>query len=166
MPTLIMGEIMWTERALAVFVLFLDLVERLGSRRTNALAISTTDANNRKRRKARQQALLWMRNKLSSTTNVMTQRLFPSVVSIISQLALIILSLAMIEPCFRSSFPHHERKTRADRGKKRPCEPNASSSSTTQNPSSSAHMIEPCIRSLLIMSGRHERIEARKDHVS
>ncbi|GJT76501.1 hypothetical protein Tco_1043226 [Tanacetum coccineum] len=34
--------------------------------------------------------------------------------------------------------PHYERKTRADRGKKRPRESNASSSSTTQNhPSSS-----------------------------
>ncbi|GKF72971.1 hypothetical protein Tco_0219303 [Tanacetum coccineum] len=27
-------------------------------------------------------------------------------------------------------------------------------------------MIEPCIRSLLIMSKRHERLKARKDHVS
>ncbi|GKA64873.1 hypothetical protein Tco_0764580 [Tanacetum coccineum] len=34
--------------------------------------------------------------------------------------------------------PHYERKTRADRGKKKPRESNASSSSTTQNhPSSS-----------------------------
>ncbi|GJY93459.1 hypothetical protein Tco_0509241 [Tanacetum coccineum] len=42
--------------------------------------------------------------------------------------------------------PHYERKTRADRGKKRPRESNASSSSTTQNhPSSSLpldHMID------------------------
>ncbi|GJV64278.1 hypothetical protein Tco_1475106 [Tanacetum coccineum] len=35
-----------------------------------------------------------------------------------------------------------ENKTRADRGKKRPCEPNASSSSTTQNPSSSSLQID------------------------
>ncbi|GJX02560.1 hypothetical protein Tco_0186473 [Tanacetum coccineum] len=34
--------------------------------------------------------------------------------------------------------PHYERKTRSDHGKKRPCESNASSSSTTLNhPSSS-----------------------------
>ncbi|GJX73997.1 zf-CCHC domain-containing protein [Tanacetum coccineum] len=32
--------------------------------------------------------------------------------------------------------PHYERKMRADRGKKRPCETNAISSSTTQNPPS------------------------------
>ncbi|GJS44714.1 hypothetical protein Tco_0594835 [Tanacetum coccineum] len=38
--------------------------------------------------------------------------------------------------------PHYERKTRADRGKKRPREPNASSSSTTQNPSSSSLQID------------------------
>ncbi|GKF85286.1 hypothetical protein Tco_0250184, partial [Tanacetum coccineum] len=42
--------------------------------------------------------------------------------------------------------PHYERKTRADRGKKRPREPNASSSSTTLNhPSSSLsldHMVD------------------------
>ncbi|GJX30748.1 copia protein [Tanacetum coccineum] len=35
--------------------------------------------------------------------------------------------------------PHYERKTRADRGKKRPREPNASSSSSTQNHPSSSH---------------------------
>ncbi|GJW03529.1 hypothetical protein Tco_1562385 [Tanacetum coccineum] len=38
--------------------------------------------------------------------------------------------------------PHYERKTRADRGKKRPRETNASSSSTTQNPSSSSLQID------------------------
>ncbi|GJR64412.1 hypothetical protein Tco_0010477 [Tanacetum coccineum] len=37
---------------------------------------------------------------------------------------------------------HYERKIRADRGKKRPHEPNASSSSTTQNPSSSSLQID------------------------
>ncbi|GJU61813.1 hypothetical protein Tco_1243648 [Tanacetum coccineum] len=35
--------------------------------------------------------------------------------------------------------PHYERKTRADRGKKRPREPNASSSSSTLNHPSSSH---------------------------
>ncbi|GJX30452.1 hypothetical protein Tco_0238531 [Tanacetum coccineum] len=42
--------------------------------------------------------------------------------------------------------PHYERKTRADRGKKRPRESNASSSSTTQNQPSSFlpldHMVD------------------------
>ncbi|GKC82770.1 hypothetical protein Tco_1138487 [Tanacetum coccineum] len=35
--------------------------------------------------------------------------------------------------------PHYERKTRPDRGKKRPCKSNASSSSTTLNHPSSSH---------------------------
>ncbi|GJX47605.1 hypothetical protein Tco_0272795 [Tanacetum coccineum] len=40
--------------------------------------------------------------------------------------------------------PHYERKTRADRGKKRPREPNASSSSPTPNhPSSSHPLVDP-----------------------
>ncbi|GKF65696.1 hypothetical protein Tco_0192213, partial [Tanacetum coccineum] len=40
--------------------------------------------------------------------------------------------------------PHYERKTRADRGKKRPREPNASSSSPTLNHSSSSHhLVDP-----------------------
>ncbi|GKA75505.1 hypothetical protein Tco_0781883 [Tanacetum coccineum] len=38
--------------------------------------------------------------------------------------------------------PHYERKTRADRGKKRPCKTNAISSSTTQNPPSSSLLID------------------------
>ncbi|GJW99485.1 hypothetical protein Tco_0183399 [Tanacetum coccineum] len=91
-------------------------------------------------------------------------RLFKHVVSISPELAFD--HYLSHDRAMHPLAPHHERKTRADRGKKRPCEPNASSSSTTQNPSSSSHMIEPCIRSLLIMSGRHERIKARKDHVS
>ncbi|GJS21383.1 hypothetical protein Tco_0450015 [Tanacetum coccineum] len=41
--------------------------------------------------------------------------------------------------------PHYERKTRADRGKKRPCETNASSSSTTQNPPSSSLLIDAMV---------------------
>ncbi|GKA03486.1 hypothetical protein Tco_0676267 [Tanacetum coccineum] len=38
--------------------------------------------------------------------------------------------------------PHYERKTRADRGTKRPYESNASSSSTTQNHPSSSHPLD------------------------
>ncbi|GJY17728.1 retrovirus-related pol polyprotein from transposon TNT 1-94 [Tanacetum coccineum] len=41
--------------------------------------------------------------------------------------------------------PHYERKTRADRGMKRPHESNASSSSTTQNPPSSSLQIDVMI---------------------
>ncbi|GKE54646.1 hypothetical protein Tco_1489802, partial [Tanacetum coccineum] len=38
--------------------------------------------------------------------------------------------------------PHYERKTRADRGKKRPREPNASSSFSTLNHPSSSHPLD------------------------
>ncbi|GJY56203.1 hypothetical protein Tco_0455318 [Tanacetum coccineum] len=38
--------------------------------------------------------------------------------------------------------PHYERKTRANRGKKRPREPNASSSSSTHNHPSSSHPLD------------------------
>ncbi|GJS59746.1 hypothetical protein Tco_0654530 [Tanacetum coccineum] len=41
--------------------------------------------------------------------------------------------------------PHYERKTRADRGMKRPRESKASSSSTTQNPTSSPLQIDAMI---------------------
>ncbi|GJW04060.1 hypothetical protein Tco_1562916 [Tanacetum coccineum] len=41
--------------------------------------------------------------------------------------------------------PHYERKTRADRGMKRPREPNASSSTTTQNPPSSSLQIDDMV---------------------
>ncbi|GJR70150.1 hypothetical protein Tco_0016215 [Tanacetum coccineum] len=40
---------------------------------------------------------------------------------------------------------YYERKTRADRGMKRPRESNASSSSTTQNPSSSSLQIDAMV---------------------
>ncbi|GJX48428.1 hypothetical protein Tco_0273618 [Tanacetum coccineum] len=42
--------------------------------------------------------------------------------------------------------PHYERKTRADRGTKRPRESNASSSSTTQNHPSSSHPLDHMLR--------------------
>ncbi|GJZ72844.1 hypothetical protein Tco_0636990 [Tanacetum coccineum] len=38
--------------------------------------------------------------------------------------------------------PHYKRKTRSDRGKKRPRESNASSSSTTLNHPSSSHSLD------------------------
>ncbi|GKB93281.1 pentatricopeptide repeat-containing protein [Tanacetum coccineum] len=41
--------------------------------------------------------------------------------------------------------PPYERKLRADRGKKRPCESNASSSSNTQNPPSSSLQIDDIV---------------------
>ncbi|GJV11656.1 hypothetical protein Tco_1353197 [Tanacetum coccineum] len=50
------------------------------------------------------------------------------------------------DPAMHPIAPYFERKTRSDRGKKRPCEQNASSSSTVQNhPSSSTpldHMVD------------------------
>ncbi|GJY19756.1 hypothetical protein Tco_0391247 [Tanacetum coccineum] len=47
----------------------------------------------------------------------------------------------MIESCIPFA-PHYERKTRSDRGKKRPCESNTSSSSTTLNHPSSSHPLD------------------------
>ncbi|GKG19873.1 hypothetical protein Tco_0376972, partial [Tanacetum coccineum] len=44
--------------------------------------------------------------------------------------------------------PHYERKTRADRGKKRPGESNASSSSTLNHPSSS-HLLDDPSRKMM-----------------
>nr|GEV42800.1 hypothetical protein [Tanacetum cinerariifolium] len=41
--------------------------------------------------------------------------------------------------------PHYERKTRSDHGKKRPCESNASSSSTTLNHPSSSRPLDDTI---------------------
>ncbi|GJZ48192.1 hypothetical protein Tco_0602024 [Tanacetum coccineum] len=41
--------------------------------------------------------------------------------------------------------PHYERKPQADRGKKRPRESNASSSSNTQNPPSSSLQIDDIV---------------------
>ncbi|GJS96090.1 retrovirus-related pol polyprotein from transposon TNT 1-94 [Tanacetum coccineum] len=57
--------------------------------------------------------------------------------------ALILIAPDWDQPfAYDTAAPHYERKTRADRGKKRPREPNASSSSTTQNPSSSSLQID------------------------
>ncbi|GJW39603.1 hypothetical protein Tco_0065448 [Tanacetum coccineum] len=44
-----------------------------------------------------------------------------------------------------SLAPHYERKILADRGKKRPCESNAGSSSSTLNHSSSSHPLNDSI---------------------
>ncbi|GKA31380.1 hypothetical protein Tco_0717685 [Tanacetum coccineum] len=67
-------------------------------------------------------------------------RLFKHVVSISPELAFD--HYLSHDRAMHPLAPHYERKTRADRGKKRPREPNASSSSTTQNPSSSSLQID------------------------
>ncbi|GKC68289.1 hypothetical protein Tco_1396238 [Tanacetum coccineum] len=67
-------------------------------------------------------------------------RLFKHVVSFFPELA--------IDRCISHDrvmhpfAPHYERKTRSDRGKKRPRESNASSSSTTLNHPSSSHSLD------------------------
>ncbi|GJU69520.1 hypothetical protein Tco_1255779 [Tanacetum coccineum] len=67
-------------------------------------------------------------------------RLFKHVVSISPELAFD--HYLSHDRAMHPLAPHYERKTRADQGKKRPCEPNASSSSTTQNPSSLSLQID------------------------
>ncbi|GJY15042.1 hypothetical protein Tco_0385464 [Tanacetum coccineum] len=67
-------------------------------------------------------------------------RLFKHVVSISPELAFD--HYLSHDRAMHPLAPHYERKTRADRGKKRPRETNASSSSTTQNPSSSSLQID------------------------
>ncbi|GJR83529.1 hypothetical protein Tco_0154314 [Tanacetum coccineum] len=70
-------------------------------------------------------------------------RLFKHVVSVSPELAFdhyLSHDLAM-----HRLAPHYERKTRADRGKKRPRESNASSSSSTLNHPSSSHPLDDSI---------------------
>ncbi|GJR31773.1 hypothetical protein Tco_1108005 [Tanacetum coccineum] len=67
-------------------------------------------------------------------------RLFKHVVSVSPELAFD--HYLSHDRAMHQLAPHYERKTRADRGKKRPREPNASSSSTTQNPPSSSLQID------------------------
>ncbi|GJU66582.1 hypothetical protein Tco_1252841 [Tanacetum coccineum] len=70
-------------------------------------------------------------------------RLFKHVVSVFLELA--------IDHCISHDrvmhpfAPHYERKTQLDRGKKRPCESNASSSSTTLNHPSSSYPLDDTI---------------------
>ncbi|GKA82430.1 hypothetical protein Tco_0789178 [Tanacetum coccineum] len=69
-------------------------------------------------------------------------RLFKHVVSVSPQLAFD--RYLSHDRAMHPLAPHYERKTRADRGKKRPRKPNASSSSPTPNhPSSSHPLVDP-----------------------
>nr|GEY84434.1 pentatricopeptide repeat-containing protein [Tanacetum cinerariifolium] len=70
-------------------------------------------------------------------------RLFKHVVSVFSELAIdhYISHDRVIHPL----SPHYERKTRSDHGKKRPCESNASSSSTILNDPSSSRLLDDTI---------------------
>ncbi|GJS75623.1 hypothetical protein Tco_0725504 [Tanacetum coccineum] len=70
-------------------------------------------------------------------------RLFKHVVSVFPELAIdhYILHDRVMHPF----APHYERKTRSYRGKKRPRELNASSSSTTLNHPSSSHPLDDTI---------------------
>ncbi|GJR58053.1 hypothetical protein Tco_1500215 [Tanacetum coccineum] len=70
-------------------------------------------------------------------------RLFKHVVSVFPELAIdhYISNDRVMHPL----APHYERKTRSDHGKKRPCESNASSSSTTLNHPSSSHPVDDTI---------------------
>ncbi|GKD14313.1 hypothetical protein Tco_1198720 [Tanacetum coccineum] len=70
-------------------------------------------------------------------------RLFKHVVSVSPELAFD--RYLSHDQAMHPLAPHYERKTRADRGKKRPRETNASSSSTTQNPPSSSLLIDAMV---------------------
>ncbi|GKF42675.1 hypothetical protein Tco_0126017 [Tanacetum coccineum] len=67
-------------------------------------------------------------------------RLFKHVVSVFLELA--INRYILHDRVTHLLAPHYERKTRSDCGKKRPCELNASSSSTTLNHPSSFHPLD------------------------
>ncbi|GKA24776.1 hypothetical protein Tco_0710809 [Tanacetum coccineum] len=70
------------------------------------------------------------------TLRMLLTRLFNHIMSISPELAFS--HYLAHDRAMHPLAPHYERKTRADQGKKRPRESNASSSSTTQNhPSSS-----------------------------
>ncbi|GJV22919.1 hypothetical protein Tco_1375614 [Tanacetum coccineum] len=66
-------------------------------------------------------------------------RLFKHVVSVSPELAFD--RYLSHDRAMHSLAPHYERKTQANQGKKRPREPNASSSSPTQNHPSSSHLL-------------------------
>ncbi|GJT08237.1 hypothetical protein Tco_0842699 [Tanacetum coccineum] len=70
-------------------------------------------------------------------------RLFKHVVSVSPELAFD--RYLLHDQAMHPLTPHYERKTRADRGKKRPRETNASSSFTTQNPPSSSLLIDTMV---------------------
>ncbi|GJX02520.1 hypothetical protein Tco_0186433 [Tanacetum coccineum] len=70
-------------------------------------------------------------------------RLFKHVVSVFPELA--IDHYISHDRVMHPVTPHYERKTRSDRGKKRPHESNASSSFTTLNHLSSSHPLDDTI---------------------
>ncbi|GKA12438.1 hypothetical protein Tco_0691984 [Tanacetum coccineum] len=70
-------------------------------------------------------------------------RLFKHVVSISPKLAFD--HYLSHDQAMHPLAPHYERKTRADRGKKRPRESNASSSSSTLNHTLSSHPLDDSI---------------------
>ncbi|GJS29949.1 hypothetical protein Tco_0490569 [Tanacetum coccineum] len=70
-------------------------------------------------------------------------RLFKHVVSVFPELATD--HYISHDQVMHPFAPHYERKTRSDRGKKRPHESNASSSSTTLNHTSSSHPLDDTI---------------------
>ncbi|GJZ62068.1 hypothetical protein Tco_0618205 [Tanacetum coccineum] len=70
-------------------------------------------------------------------------RLFKHVVSVFPELA--IDHYLSHDRVMHPLAPHYERKTRSDHGKKRPCESNASSSSTTLNHPSSSRPLDDTI---------------------
>ncbi|GKE17292.1 hypothetical protein Tco_1424869 [Tanacetum coccineum] len=67
-------------------------------------------------------------------------RLFKHVMSVFPELA--IDRYISHDQVMHPLAPHYEQKTRSDRGIKRPCESNASSSSTTLNHPSSSHLVD------------------------
>ncbi|GKD25841.1 hypothetical protein Tco_1232055, partial [Tanacetum coccineum] len=67
-------------------------------------------------------------------------RLFKHVVSVFPELAIDLYTSH--DQVMHPLAPHYERKTRSDRGMKRPRESNASSSSTTLNHPSLSHLLD------------------------
>ncbi|GKC93135.1 hypothetical protein Tco_1158577 [Tanacetum coccineum] len=74
---------------------------------------------------------------------ILLTRLFKHVVSISPGLAFD--HYLLHDRAMHPLAAHYERKTRADQGKKRPCESNASSSSSTLNHPSSSHLLDDSI---------------------
>ncbi|GJS05382.1 hypothetical protein Tco_0321890 [Tanacetum coccineum] len=70
-------------------------------------------------------------------------RLFKHVVSIFPELS--INHYISYNRVMHPLAPHYERKTRSDHGKKRPCDSNVSSSSTTLNNLSSSHPLDDIV---------------------
>nr|GEY49263.1 hypothetical protein [Tanacetum cinerariifolium] len=74
---------------------------------------------------------------------MLLSRLFKHVVSVF--LELVIDNYPSFDHVMHSHTPHYERKTRADRGKKRPHESNASLSSSTLNHPPSSHPLDDSV---------------------